>query len=377
MHLRFNLPRIALLTPFDRALIFLALIVFAAVAACEPSAASAPAPMPIRVVVVTTFELGKDTGDVPGEFQRWVEKLPLATVLPFPQGLHPLRLNKRLGVLGMVSGEGPSRMAASMTALGYDPRFDLRHAYFLLAGIAGIDPKAGSVGSAAWAKYVVTGEAHEIDAREIPSDWKTGYVPLQRTTPYERPVPPADSIWGTAVYTLNPKLVDWAYGLSKSVPLEDSVPLRKLRAKYVDTPQARKPPFVFEGDTLASGIFWVGEKLNTWAEDWTHYWTHGRGTYATTAEEDGGMLQALTFLAHTHRVDLSRVLVLRTASDYDMPPPGQTAAALLASEATEAGFSAFGTSVNSAYAVGSKVVLELATHWPHYRDRVPAPGGAP
>jgi hypothetical protein len=35
------------------------------------------APIPVRVVVVTTFEPGEDTGDVPGEFQFWVERLPL------------------------------------------------------------------------------------------------------------------------------------------------------------------------------------------------------------------------------------------------------------------------------------------------------------
>ncbi len=326
----------------------------------------------MRVVVVTTFEIGKDTGDVPGEFQDWVEKLPLGTVLPFPQGLHPLRFNARLGVLGMVSGEGPARMASSMTALGYDPRFDLSHAYFVLAGIAGVDPKAGSVGSAAWAKHVVTGEAHEIDAREIPRDWTTGYVPLPRTKPYEQPVPPADTVWGTAAYTLNPGLVDWAYGLTKAVPLYDTDAMRATRLRYTDFAAARRAPFVFEGDTLASSNFWVGEKLNAWAEDWTHYWTHGRGTFAMTAEEDGGMMQALTFLAHTHKVDLRRVLVLRTSSDYDMPPPGETPAALLASEGTEAGFSAFRASVDAAYAVGSKVVLQLATHWNRYRDNVPS-----
>ena len=34
-------------------------------------------PIPVRVVIVTTFELGEDTGDVPGEFQAWVERFPL------------------------------------------------------------------------------------------------------------------------------------------------------------------------------------------------------------------------------------------------------------------------------------------------------------
>ena len=338
----------------------------------HPAAVRAAKPIPVRVVVVTTFELGRDTGDVPGEFQNWVEKLPLRTVLPFPQGYHPLRLDAPLGVLGMVSGEGPVRMASSITALGYDPRFDLRHAYFVLAGIGGIDPKVGSVASAAWAGHVVTGDGHEIDAREIPAGWPTGYVPFQRATPYEQPVPPADSLWGTAVYTLNIGLVDWAYDLTRTVALPDSQPLQALRTRYVEMPAAQRPPFVLRGDTLSSGIFWVGDRLNSWAEDWTRYWTHGQGVFATTAEEDGGLMQALTFLSHTGKVDLSRVLVLRTASNYDMPPPGETAAELLASEGKETGFAAYRASLDSAYAVGSKVVLELATHWDRYRDHPPS-----
>ena len=334
-------------------------------------AARAAEPIRVRVVVVTTFELGQDSGDAPGEFQDWVERLPLPASLPFPQGYHPLRYDPRRGVLGMVSGEGPSRMAASITALGYDPRFDLSHAYFVLAGIAGIDPMVGSVASAAWAHHVVTGEAHEIDAREIPPGWPTGYVPLQRTTPYEQPVPAADSLWGTAVYTLNAGLVDWAYRLTRSLPLADSPPLRALRARYTGMPAAQRPPFVLEGDTLSSGIFWVGARMNRWAEDWTRYWTHGQGRFATTAEEDGGLMQALTFLSQAGRVDLSRVLVLRTASNYDMPPPGETAAALLASEGKETGFSAYRASLDSAYRVGSTVVVELAEHWNTTRDHVP------
>ncbi len=337
-----------------------------------PLSARAAKPIAIKVVVVTTFELGADTGDMPGEFQNWVEKLPLGTVLAFPQGYHPLRYNPRLGVLGMVSGEGPVRMASSITALGYDPRFDLSHAYFVLAGIGGIDPKIGSVASAAWAKHVVTGEGHEIDAREIPAGWSTGYVPFQRATPFAQPAPPVDGVWGTAVYTLDAGLVDWAYGLTRDVVLADSRSLQGLRMRYTATPPARKPPFVLEGDTLSSGIFWVGDRLNTWAEDWTRYWTHGQGVFATTAEEDGGLMQALTFLSHARKVDLARVLVLRTASNYDMPPPGETAAELLASEGKETGFSAYRASLDSAYAVGGKVVLELATHWNQYRDRIPS-----
>ncbi len=40
-------------------------------------------------------------------------------------------------------------------ALTFSDRFDLRRTYFLIAGIAGIDPARGTIGSAAWAKYLV------------------------------------------------------------------------------------------------------------------------------------------------------------------------------------------------------------------------------
>jgi purine nucleoside permease len=108
-----------------------------------------PGHIPIRVVVVTTFEVGEDEGDTAGEFQNWVEKLPLPTVLPFPQGFPHLRYNAEKQVLGVVTGEGPSRMASSITALANDPRFDFSHAYWILAGIAGVDPNVVSTVAAA------------------------------------------------------------------------------------------------------------------------------------------------------------------------------------------------------------------------------------
>ena len=46
----------------------------------------------------------------------------------------------------------------------------------MVAGIAGIDPEDASIGSVAWSSYLVDGDlGHEIDAREIPEDWDTGF----------------------------------------------------------------------------------------------------------------------------------------------------------------------------------------------------------
>ena len=151
-------------------------------------------PIRVKVVVVTMFERGEDTGDTPGEFQLWVEREHLDQILPLAAGYHHVRMNKD-GVLGMVTGVGTAKAAASVMALGLDPRFDLSKAYWIVAGIGGGDPADVSVGSAVWADHVVDGDlAFEIDARQIPADWPTGYVPLRKGTPYEQPA--ERRIWG-------------------------------------------------------------------------------------------------------------------------------------------------------------------------------------
>jgi purine nucleoside permease len=103
---------------------------------------------------VTMFESGADTGDRPGELQYWVERNHLDKILPFPQAYHDLRMN-RDGVLAVLTGMGTAKAAGSIMALGLDPRFDLRKSYWIVAGIAGVDPADASLGSAAWAEWVV------------------------------------------------------------------------------------------------------------------------------------------------------------------------------------------------------------------------------
>src|ERR1700691_1776662 len=169
--------------------------------------AAAPAPIPVKVVVIALFEPGADQGDTPGEYQYWVEREHLDRVFAFPQGFHDLRMNDQ-GVLGVLAGVGEARAAASIMAVGLDPRFDLSKAYWLIAGIAGADPQDASLGSAVWAEWVVDGDlAYEIDSREIPPQWTTGYVPLNKTKPYQQP----RNEDNFAMFHLNPGLVEWAY----------------------------------------------------------------------------------------------------------------------------------------------------------------------
>lgn len=126
-------------------------VALAALLACGSAFAASPAPIEVKVVVVTMFEIGQDTGDTAGEFQLWHERQKLGERLPFAHH-HDLYLNRETGVLGMVTGMGTANSATAVMALGLDPRFDLSKAYWLIAGIAGVDPADASIGSAAWAE---------------------------------------------------------------------------------------------------------------------------------------------------------------------------------------------------------------------------------
>jgi purine nucleoside permease len=87
--------------------------------------------------------------------------------------------------------------------------------------------------------------------------------------------------------------------------------------------------------------------------------------------EDTGTMQALTWLTRAGRADRDRLMVLRTASNYAVPPPGVDAATnLLAETERYAGMEA---SLESAYLVGSKVVDTLVENWDAFRERTPTP----
>lgn len=336
---------------------------------CKPTAGNKEeiSQIPVKVVVVSMFEIGEDEGDRPGEFQYWVEKFPLSKSLPLTSGFRDLRYNEEKEVLGMVTGIGTAKAAASIMALGTDPRFDLSKAYWIVAGISGVDPEDASVGSAVWAEWVVDGDlAHEIDPREAPSGWETGYVPLRKTEPYEGPLPEDREGF---VFQLNPTLVDWAYEFTKNMDLMETEGIQSMSGKYVNFPAVQNGPVVMKGDQLAAMTYWHGALMNEWANDWVSYWTGGKGNFVTSAMEDSGTLQSLTFLANAGKVDLDRVLVLRTASNFTMQHEGINAYESLAGEKLSGeGYSAYIPSLDAAYEVGSKVVNEISDKWEAFQD---------
>lgn len=331
------------------------LFVFLLLGAMPASAA----PLAVRAVVVTTFQHGEDG---PGEMRAWMAGAPRK--LPFAASDLPLRYDPVRHLLVVSTGMGSVRAAAVITALGTDPRFDLTHAYWLVAGIAGIDPKAGGIGSAAWIGDVVDGDyGFEIDPREAPKSWTTGKLPWFRPTPYALPVPDKDD----NLFTLNHALRDWAFARTRAIALPDDETLQKARGDYRGN--AATPPAVLKGSEISGQSWWAGRLANAHARRWVDYWTEGGEPMVMSAMEDSGIVRAVRTLGRLGRADPGRLMILRTASDYTAPPPGQSAAAYVA--AIQAKVPATRQALDAAWRIGAPVVDEITGHWTRYRDRIP------
>jgi purine nucleoside permease len=344
-----------------RRLILLSLL--ALTASAEPLAS----PIPIKIVVIATFEIGADTGDIPGELQYWVEREHLSNPIKVPGMDHAVYVTNS-GFMVVVSG-ATSRSAIQMQSLVLDPRFDFTRAYWMLAGIAGVDPTKGSIGSAAWARYVVDGDdAYEIDPREGPADWPYGILVLGADRPDVRP--PREG-WEPKdmSYELNPALVARAFSLTKDLTLQDTPQMQAYRSAYIGFPNAQKPPFVLIGDVIGCNRYWHGERLTNWARDWVKLMTDGKGDFAMSAMEDQGVALALHSLAQQQKVDFKRVLFLRTASNYCMQSPKQSV-----TDSLKANSGGYLPSLDSAYRVGSVVVHDILNNWDNvYANGVSSP----
>ena len=344
--------------------------------------AATPEPIAVPVMVITTYETGKDRGDTPGELQFWAERQDLGQEIRVPGVDHPVLTNGK-GLYAMVSGT-TSRCAVQIMALGADPRFDLTHTYFVLSGIGGGFPKVMSLGSAVWVQRVLDGNpAFEIDSREIPADWSSGLVAIGAKRPGQGSanvdsVPDAgisdnasEGI-GAIAFKLNPSLVKWAFDLTKDVQIPDSESLRAFGRSFQGYPMAQRPPSVIMGDSIASDRFFHGDLMARWAADWDRIYTRGEGTLAISDCEDAGACIALQRLARMGKVDFKRILVLRTACNYTVPPTGVTAEkSLFGDTISDSSGVAYITALEADYRVGSVVVEKLLQGRDLYRDKTP------
>jgi purine nucleoside permease len=323
------------------------------------------APIAVKMVVIANFENGKDLGDKPGEYQFWVEREQLNETVAVRGATGVIRRNKQ-GLYGL--------LLQNLMPFLLDTRFDFSKTYWLFTGISGADPQVASVGSAAWARWVVNGdELREIDDREIPKGWPYGLFAIGALQPNTLPSNPnsfgsvetVDEL--SMAYPLNQGLARWAYAMTKEIVIPDTPALQKQREAWVGFPNAQRPPFVLMGETLGSVRYWHGPGRSQWARDWVKLWTKGQGVFAMTNMESQSAARTMQTMSKLGFVDLQRVLVLRTASNPSSPPPGVEPLATIGDE--EPGQVA---AYEANYRVGVPVIHEILANWPKYELSIPA-----
>ena len=116
---------------------------------------------------------------------------------------------------------------------------------------------------------------------------------------------------------------------------------------------------MYECDVATSDQYYSGDTLSEAMGNFTTLVTNGTGVYCTTAQEDNATGEALLRAALHKLVDFNRIIVMRTASDFDRPWPGEAATTNL----WWAEQGAFEPSIKNIYNGGIEVVKGILSGW--------------
>ena len=132
----------------------------------EPAATSRIRP---KILTVTMDQDGDPQTTKNGEASAWVQNDKLDQKVDLVGGNGPVYCNATYEHCLVITGVGVMNASATLMALGLSEKFDLSKTYIMVAGIAGTKPEMATIGTAAWAKYIVYGGlADGMDPRGIP-----------------------------------------------------------------------------------------------------------------------------------------------------------------------------------------------------------------
>jgi purine nucleoside permease len=218
-----------------------------------------------------------------------------------------------LTVCQVTVGEAEINAASSVMALVLSDKFDFRKTYFMVGGIAGVNPKIGTLGSVALSKYAIqVALQYEFDAREMPDNFTTGYLPYGTFFPDQYPT----TIYGTEVFEVNEALRDIAFLFASTGNLSDDPVAAEYRARYKPLGEAyiaaTEGPSLLKCDSATSDVYYSGTLLSEAFENTTTIWTNGSGIYCMTAQEDNATLEVMVRAALAGLVDFARIIIMRT-----------------------------------------------------------------
>lgn len=174
------------------------------------------------------------------------------------------------------------------------------------------------------------------------------------------------------MFEVNEALRDIAIEFAKTAKLNDSDAAIEYRSHYATNPAYKagsQPPAVVACDVATSDTYFAGKLLGEAFENTTKLFTNGSGLYCNTAQEDNATLEVLLRGAIHRLLDFGRIIVMRTASDFDRQYDGETAANSLSDNS-----GGFLPSINNIYLAGIKVTEGILHEWNStFRKGVKAP----
>lgn len=260
----------------------------------------------------------------------------------------------------VTTGESEINAATTISSVAFSDKFDLTSTYFMIAGIAGVSPKWSTTGGVALNRYAVqVALQYEFDAREMPENFTTGYFGFDTTLPNTLP----GEWYGTEVFEVNDDLRQLAFGFASKANLSDSETAAAYRARYALNGEAyyagTQPPSVVLCDGATSDVYYSGTLLADAFDNTTSLWTNGTGKYCMTAQEDNATLEVLLRAAIEGLVDFSRIIVMRTGSDFDRPPADSSVYDHLLINDQDG----FGIAIDNIYNTGVEIIKGVLSEW--------------
>ena len=304
--------------------------------------------IPVRVLILTKFEIGAMKGDFPGEaqyyYERYLDGAESYEIRGFQED-SPLYVKD--GVALCMTGIGKVNAALYTMVVLSDPRFDFSDAYILSTGCAG-----SAKGSTVMGDLFVIGTAvdydlgHHADIREMEDQTKEIWFH-------------DETFDNAAVIRLNPELTDKVWDLVKDLPMETTEKTRKFMSTAFDGAEwAVRDPKVLRGTTVTGDNYRKGEHDHANALKMIEVY-ECPDPYVTTEMED------VAVCAAARRVGLlDRVIVLRVSVNMDVFVNGATPERLwdpeydssLKDEDSPEAADIFETAMKNNFTVGSAVI---------------------
>jgi purine nucleoside permease len=289
----------------------------------------------VKVLEISMFEVGDNSGDFAGEFQHFYENYfenqsTEYSIKGFPGTLY---LNDD-GVAGIVAGMGKAQAAASLTAVLSDDRFDFSNTYIVVSGCGGAAPYRATLGDVVIATSLVDYElGHAWTQSDIPEGTSETFM---RSNGYDR----------SAYTELNSSLIDSIKNVVKDVDLVDCDDAIAYRALY--NQDASVKPSIQYGISVTGDSYWHGSGASAHADEVVSAYTDSDYYYVTQMEDGAFGVVAKNFNLENN------LIIVRDIVNFDQPHEGQTV-----TESLDASSGAFSIGMSNGFTVASTIIDNL------------------